>query len=68
MVAVDPGGYYGVLARLCEAFIAEECRRYDAPAGPQMLRLRLPIEDGAPIACGAPEGCGVPGPCGPADR
>lgn len=63
--AADPSGFYGRLALLCLDFVRAECRRYDAPVGPEMLRLREPIDDGAPIACGAPGGCGVPGPCGP---
>jgi DMSO reductase family type II enzyme chaperone len=61
---VDKDGFYGRLARLGIDFLEKECERYDAPAGPEMLRLRLPIDDGAPLACGAPDGCGVPGPCG----
>ena len=61
---VDPGGFYGRLAQLGMDFLRAECERYDAPSGPDMLRLRLPIDDGAPMACGAPDGCGVPGPCG----
>ncbi len=62
--AADPSGFYGRLALLCLDFIKAECERHDAAAGPEMLRLRLPIDDGAPVACGTPDGCGVPGPCG----
>jgi hypothetical protein len=60
----DPEGFYGRLARLGSDFIRTECDRHGVPAGPEMLRLRLPIDDGAPLSCGAPDGCGVPGPCG----
>ncbi len=63
VVAADPAGFYGLLARLCDAFVRTECERYEAPAGPEMLRLRLPIDDGAPLACGVPGGCGLPEPC-----
>jgi len=63
--AADPAGFYGRLSLLCLDFVRSECRRCDVPVGPEMLRLREPIDDGAPIACGAPGGCGVPGPCGP---
>jgi DMSO reductase family type II enzyme chaperone len=68
VVAADPGGFYGRLAQLGLDFIRAECERYEAPAGPEMLRLRLPVDDGAPIACGTPDGCGVPGPCGPPEE
>jgi putative dimethyl sulfoxide reductase chaperone len=64
VVAADPAGFYGRLARLCLDFVKAECGRYEAPWGPEMLRLRTPIDDGAPMACGSPDGCGVPGPCG----
>ena len=64
VLGADPVGFYGSLARLALGFIAGECARYEIPSGPEMLRLRLPIEDAAPVACGTPEACGVPGPCG----
>jgi TorA maturation chaperone TorD len=59
----DPGGFYGALARLCLEFVRAESVRFDAPAGPETLRVREPIEDGAPMACGVPDGC-APGSCG----
>jgi TorA maturation chaperone TorD len=60
----DPDGFYGRLAALASEFIRLECERHGAGIGPEMLPLRLPIDDGAPMSCGAPERCGVPGPCG----
>jgi TorA maturation chaperone TorD len=64
VLGVDADGFYGRLARLGIDFLGIECERYDVPSGPEVLRLRLPLDDGAPLACGTPEGCGVPGPCG----
>ena len=61
----DPVGFYGRLAGLGSEFIRMECERLGARPGPEMLPLRLPIDDGAPMSCGAPDRCGVPGPCGP---
>ena len=65
VVAADPDGFYGRVAQICLDFVGAECRRYGVPAGPEMLRLRMPIDDAAPIACGVPDPCGLPGPCGP---
>lgn len=65
VVAADPAGFYARMAQLCLDFVWTECERCGVSAGPEMLRLRLPIDDGAPIACGVPDGCGIPGPCGP---
>jgi DMSO reductase family type II enzyme chaperone len=56
----DPGGFYGRLAALASEFIRVECERHGARAGPEMLRLRLPIDDGAPMSCGVPGPCGAP--------
>jgi DMSO reductase family type II enzyme chaperone len=67
VVAKDPVGFYARMAELCVDFVRMECERYEASLGPEMLRLRLPIDDGAPIACGVPDGCAVPGRCGPGD-
>ncbi|HEU4400827.1 MAG TPA: molecular chaperone TorD family protein [Candidatus Polarisedimenticolia bacterium] len=64
--SADPGGFYGRLAALCRDLVRSECARFEAPAGPEMLRLRLPLDDNAPIACGGAEGC-APGPGGPGD-
>lgn len=57
-------GFYGRLARLGLDFVTAECARFDVPPGPEMLRLRLPIDDRAPMACGSAGGC-APGSCGP---
>lgn len=62
----DPDGFYGRLAALLLAFVTDECARLTVPRGPEMLRLRLPIDDGAPMACGGAGGC-APGPCEPGD-
>jgi TorA maturation chaperone TorD len=59
----DRGGFYGALAALCLEFVRMECARFDAPAGPEGLRQRLALDDGAPMACGGTEGC-APGLCG----
>jgi TorA maturation chaperone TorD len=62
----DPDGLYGRLAALLLAFVTDECVRLAVARGPEMLRLRLPIDDGAPMACGGAGGC-APGPCEPGD-
>ncbi len=66
VMRADPDGFYGRLAALCLEFVKSECARFEVPSGPEMLRLRLPIDDRAPMACGGAEGC-APGPCGPGD-
>jgi DMSO reductase family type II enzyme chaperone len=62
----DPGGFYGALAAVAQAFVACECRFFDVPMGPVMLALRVPAEDRTPMACGS---CplGVPGEAADAD-
>ena len=60
---VDPQGFYGALGDLCLGLVESDCRRYEVALGPAPLRLRIPIEDGAPMACGPVEGC--PGACDP---
>ncbi len=60
----DPGGTYGRLAELCLDFVKSEGARLGSSVGPEMLRLRAPIDDRAPMACGGSDGC-APGPCGP---
>ncbi len=65
LLRADEAGFYGRLARLGLEFVADECLRLGASAGPGTLRLRLPIDDGAPMACGTGEGCG-PDACPPA--
>src|SRR4030095_4632929 len=59
----DSRGLHGALAGLLLALLQSDCGRYGAPLGPEVLRLRLPIEDGAPMACGSAAGC--PASCGP---
>jgi len=59
----DPGGFYGGLAALCLDVVRADCALFEAPLGPQMLRLRLPIEDRAPMACGWTNACDL-GACG----
>jgi TorA maturation chaperone TorD len=49
----DSLGFYGALARLCEAFLVSECRRLGVPVGPQFLPLRPESLDDAPMACGS---------------
>jgi len=65
--AADPAGFYGRLAGLASEFILMECGRYEVREGPEMLPLRLPLDDGAPMSCGGSDQCGAPGPCGPED-
>lgn len=73
----DPSGFYGALAGLCRLLLLDDCRALAVDPGAESLRMRLPIDDGAPIACGtgdcAPGAAGesadlaaVCGACGPA--
>ncbi len=61
----DAGGFYGKLAELSLGLVKLDCARLDTPLGPHTLRLRLPVDDGAPTACAEEESC-IPGPaaCG----
>jgi TorA maturation chaperone TorD len=49
----DPGGSYGALGKLCESFVARECRRLGLPQGPEFLALRPEGPDDVPMACGS---------------
>jgi TorA maturation chaperone TorD len=60
----DPAGYYGALAALCHLLVLDDCRAHAIEPGPETLRLRLPLEDGAPVACGTVD-CAPGGGCGP---
>jgi len=60
----DPEGFYGVLAAFCLEFVEGDCDRFEVAAGPEILRVRVSPDEGAPMACGGAEGCG-PGACGP---
>ena len=61
----DPGGFYDALGELCQELVKSDCRRYDAPLGPDALRLKIPLEDNTPMACGSEAGC--PGACDPGE-
>lgn len=63
VMRADPDGFYGRLAGLCLELVKTECARFAVPAGPDLLRLREPIDDKAPMACGSAGDC-APGPCG----
>lgn len=59
-----PERFHGLLAGLGLEFIRSECARLDVHAGPETLRLRLPLEDLAPMGCGSADAC-APGSCAP---
>lgn len=52
-LAREDEGFYGVLGRVCAAFLEEECRRLSLPVGPAHLELRSPEPDEVPMACGS---------------
>jgi TorA maturation chaperone TorD len=64
VLAADPEGAYGAAAALLLEFLDAERRRLGVLLGPGTLRLREPIDDGAPIACGDAGAC-APGSCDP---
>ena len=63
LMRADPDGFYGRLGALCLEVVTADCALFEAPLGPEMLCLRLPIEDRAPMACGGADSCS-PGLCG----
>lgn len=62
----DPTGFYGALAALCHLLVLDDCRSHAVDPGAESLRLRLPLDDGAPVACGTID-CAPGGGCGPVD-
>lgn len=52
-LAREDHGFYGVLGRICAAFLEAECRRLGLPVGPPHLELRPSEPDNVPMACGA---------------
>jgi len=60
----EQDGFYSALGALATLFVRHECARLDVPAGPETLRLRLPVEDRVPMACGS---CSLGAPDGMAD-
>ncbi len=52
-LAREDDGFYGVLGRVCAAFLEAECRLLTLPAGPAHLELRSTEEDHVPMACGS---------------
>ena len=51
-LAREDEGFYGVLGRICAAFLEGECRRLGLPVGPAHLELRSTEPDDVPMACG----------------
>lgn len=49
----DPGGFYGRLGDVLDAFLGVECERLDVEPGPPTLALRPDTPDAVPIACDA---------------
>jgi DMSO reductase family type II enzyme chaperone len=52
----DAGGFFGALGALGADFVAGDCARVGAPAGPEFLRLRSAAAAVVPAACETPEG------------
>jgi len=62
----DRTGFYGMLVKLCLAFIEMESNRFDVPRGAATLGLRPADDDRIPMACGSGAECAVlPGACTP---
>ena len=62
----DRTGFYGMLVKLCLAFIELESNRFDVPRGAENLGLRPADDDRIPMACGSGAECAVlPGACAP---
>ncbi|MCC7261091.1 MAG: molecular chaperone TorD family protein [Candidatus Latescibacteria bacterium] len=51
-LAREDDGFYGILGRICAAFLEAECRLLDLPLGPSHLELRPAEPDNVPMACG----------------
>jgi DMSO reductase family type II enzyme chaperone len=62
----DRTGFYGMLVKLCLAFIELESNRFDVPRGAENLGLRPADDDRIPMACGSGAECAaLPGACAP---
>jgi TorA maturation chaperone TorD len=64
---VDPDGFHARAAMLLLELTRAEGRRLEVSLGPEMLRLREPVDDGAPMACGSCDGAETPGDADEAD-
>ena len=53
LMAEDPNGYFGVLARVLLALLTAECTRVGVDAGPLDLAVRPDVADDTPMACGS---------------
>jgi DMSO reductase family type II enzyme chaperone len=60
----DEEGFHGALADLCRRLVLDDCRAHRIEPGTESLRLRIPLDDGAPVACGTPD-CTPGAGCGP---
>jgi TorA maturation chaperone TorD len=59
-------GFYGMLVKLCLAFIELESNCFDVPRGAASLGLRPVDDDRIPMACGSGAECAaLPGACAP---
>ena len=56
LARADPGGFYGALGELCQAFVSHECALAGVTSGPEFLRLRS-VWPEVPMACGPAASC-----------